>query len=103
MQSAKNELQELLQSRRLNFPVYNTESVGLQHSQSHVCSVSVQWNDECLREEGRGKKRKDAEQDAARNMLRLIRNTKGGDAHGYHQVCFITLFGTLVFRSPMIA
>ena len=74
--SPKNELQELLASRHLALPTYKTEGFA----EHWACVVTVHWSDgESLtqRAEIVGKK-KDAEQEAARKMLCIVRSKKSG-------------------------
>jgi ribonuclease-3 len=71
----KTRLQELLQSRRKQLPVYDLISQsGADHAQTFEVKCSV-----CLTEEttvGRGISRKRAEQAAADNMLILLQDLK---------------------------
>lgn len=80
--SAKNELQELLQSHSLSLPEYVDESsTGPSHSPCFVCRVRVKWlGGEELEERGEGRKKKDAHQNAASRMLQRIRTGGGAGA-----------------------
>ena|SRR5438445_3798037 len=67
----KTQLQEYLQSERLPLPVYEVESVeGEAHQQLFVVSCLVQ-DKKVL---GKGSSRRRAEQEAAENMLEVIKN-----------------------------
>lgn len=75
MASQKNELQELLQRCHLNVPEYPPgRRTGPSHSPCFECCVKVKWLDgEELEAAGVGRKKRDAEQDAATNMLQCIK------------------------------
>lgn len=70
----KNELQEFLQKRQLPVPTYSSEPKG-----GHFCAkVKVRWkNGESLEDEGEGRKKKEAEMEAARSMLAKVRIREG--------------------------
>lgn len=68
----KTVLQEYLQSIRKALPIYQVESItGEAHNQ--VFLVSCQISDTAEKAEGSGTTRRRAEQDAAENMLRMIK------------------------------
>lgn len=72
---AKNELQELLQKCHLDAPTYKEEdSSGPSHSPLFVCSAMVTWNHESLEEKGEGRRKKDAEKNAAKKMLQRLKD-----------------------------
>lgn len=71
----KTRLQELLQSRKLELPLYRVENTtGKAHSQSFEVSCSIEVLE--ARTIGRGTSRRRAEQDAATKMLVLIGEAK---------------------------
>lgn len=71
----KNDLQELLQKCHLEVPEYKkVQKSGLDNSPFFTYSVSVKLEgDEELTEVGQGKKKKEAEKDAASKMLQRLR------------------------------
>jgi len=69
----KTQLQELMQSRRIELPVYElVQMTGVAHAQTFKvkCITNVENNESCT---GMGESRKKAEQDAAEKMLKLIK------------------------------
>lgn len=67
----KTQLQEFMQSRRLELPIYNLLSqIGLAHSQTFTIECRVSMTKESSL--GHGSSRKKAEQDAAQNMLSIL-------------------------------
>lgn len=69
----KTRLQELMQSRKIELPVYElVQMTGAAHAQtfSVKCKVNVEGVKACV---GVGVSRKKAEQDAAEKMLKLIK------------------------------
>ena len=71
LKDAKTKLQECLQGRGLNLPVYTVESVsGEPHQQSFVVMCEV--TEAAGRVEGRGHSRRQAEQNAAEQMLLIL-------------------------------
>lgn len=71
LKDPKTRLQERLQGEGLTLPVYTTEKVsGKAHQQRFDVSCAV--GERNLQAPGRGNSRRDAEQDAAANMLRLL-------------------------------
>ena len=74
MASKKNELQELLQKCRLDVPEYHSRRTGPPHSPCFESVVKVKWLErEELKATGLGRKKKDAEQEAATHMLAQIK------------------------------
>lgn len=72
LKDAKTALQELLQGRRLGLPRYQmTETRGLAHVQEFQVECQVPELD--LRFTGAGSSRRNAEQEAARKMLEVLR------------------------------
>ncbi len=70
---AKTQLQEYLQSRKLQLPIYSVLSVeGQAHKQ--IFHVSCQVEDFTITTEGSGNSRRAAEQIAAQKFLELITN-----------------------------
>lgn len=68
----KTQLQELMQSRKVELPVYElTQMTGVAHAQTFTvkCTTNLENNESSL---GTGVSRKRAEQDAAEQMLKLI-------------------------------
>jgi ribonuclease-3 len=66
----KTQLQEYLQSHRLPLPIYEVESVeGEAHQQTFIVTCIVQNK----KVQGAGTSRRRAEQDAAENMLEVIK------------------------------
>lgn len=64
----KTQLQELLQSKKMELPVYKVvESTGPQHKQQFVISCSVKGLD--IFASGKGESKRKAEQDAAQKIL----------------------------------
>ncbi len=71
LKDAKTKLQECLQGRGLNLPVYTVESVsGEPHRQSFV--VVCEIAELAARVEGNGQSRRQAEQNAAERMLLIL-------------------------------
>lgn len=71
MKDPKTRLQEYLQARKYELPVYNVTSVqGKAHSQQFMVECSIEGLEQ--RTEGLGKSRKKAEQVAAEAMLALL-------------------------------
>ena len=71
LKDAKTKLQECLQGRGLNLPVYTVESVsGEPHRQSFV--VVCEIPEMAARVEGNGQSRRQAEQNAAERMLLIL-------------------------------
>ena len=72
--SFKNDLQEHVQKYNCKLPSYKLEdSSGPSHDPRYKYSVSVRWtNGVCYTEEGDGKNKKDAQQEAARKMLERL-------------------------------
>ena len=71
LKDAKTKLQECLQGRGLNLPVYTVESVsGEPHRQSFV--VVCEIAEMAARAEGNGQSRRQAEQNAAERMLLIL-------------------------------
>ncbi len=71
LKDAKTKLQECLQGRGLNLPVYTVESVsGEPHRQSFV--VVCEIVELAARVEGSGQSRRQAEQNAAERMLLIL-------------------------------
>jgi ribonuclease-3 len=71
LKDAKTKLQECLQGRGLNLPVYTVESVsGEPHRQSFV--VVCEIAEMTARAEGNGQSRRQAEQNAAERMLLIL-------------------------------
>ena len=69
----KTRLQELLQADRRPLPAYEVLEIGgSQHAQSFLVSCSLTDSGEST--EGRGKSRRQAEQQAAERMLVLVRS-----------------------------
>jgi len=69
----KTQLQELMQSRKNELPVYElVQMMGVAHAQTFkvTCITHVEDNESCT---GVGESRKKAEQDAAEKMLKLIK------------------------------
>lgn len=72
--TAKNELQELLHKCHLDTPRYREEeNTGPSHSPCFACSVTVNLAEDVLVERGQGRKKKEAEKDAATNMLERLK------------------------------
>jgi len=73
LKDPKTQLQELMQSRKVDLPVYElVKMTGAAHSQtfSVKCITHVESNQSCV---GSGDSRKKAEQDAAEKMLKIIK------------------------------
>lgn len=71
MKDPKTRLQEYLQARKYELPVYDVKSVqGKAHSQQFMVECNVEGLEQ--RTEGLGKSRKKAEQVAAEAMLQLL-------------------------------
>jgi ribonuclease-3 len=69
----KTRLQELMQSRKVDLPVYDlVKMTGVAHAQTFnvQCTTNLTNNESCM---GAGVSRKRAEQDAAEKMLKLIK------------------------------
>lgn len=67
----KTQLQEYLQSRRLDLPIYKVETVeGEAHQQLFIVSCKVEGMDQ--KTLGKGTSRRRAEQDAAQLMLKAL-------------------------------
>ncbi len=67
----KNDLQELLQKRQLPLPQYS--QLGQSLNGGFTAQVTVTWKGETLHGEGGGRRKKDAEMEAARSMLARLR------------------------------
>jgi ribonuclease-3 len=68
LRDPKTRLQELLQSRKIDLPAYDVMSIsGKAHQQSFTVSCKIEELD--LVTQGEGSTRRDAEQQAAREML----------------------------------
>ena len=94
--SSKNELQEFLQQHGLPFPLYyQLSKSGEAHSPSFVCEVRVKWKDgQELAETGEGRKKREAEQLAAKKMLRSIKNIESeGHAASPEVRCALLNYG----------
>ncbi len=76
---SKNALQELLQRRGLPVPTYSVGRVGPSHGPVFTSQVTVKWkNGETLQAKGDGRKKiKEAEMEAARKMLEILRAKEG--------------------------
>jgi len=73
LKDPKTQLQELMQSRKVDLPVYElVKMTGAAHAQtfSVKCITHVENNQSCV---GSGDSRKKAEQDAAEKMLKIIK------------------------------
>lgn len=72
LKDAKTRLQEYLQSRKMNLPDYSVdETSGQAHEQTFTVSCNLAELD--LHSVGRGSSRKQAEQEAARDMLARLK------------------------------
>ncbi|PKM10370.1 MAG: ribonuclease III [Gammaproteobacteria bacterium HGW-Gammaproteobacteria-3] len=71
----KTQLQELLQAKRLDLPEYSLITMsGLLHEQTFKVKCTIALTDKCAI--GKGVSRKRAEQDAAEQMLGLLKGEK---------------------------
>ena len=71
LRDPKTRLQELLQSRKIELPAYDVHSVsGKAHQQTFIVSCNIQ--ELKLMTRGEGLTRRDAEQQAARDMLEQV-------------------------------
>lgn len=71
LKDPKTRLQEYLQARKLEVPVYEVISVfGKAHNQQFTVDCHVKALNQCT--SGKGKSRRKAEQDAAQTMLSLL-------------------------------
>ncbi|MFC1482764.1 ribonuclease III [Candidatus Margulisiibacteriota bacterium] len=69
----KSSLQEFLQSKSHTLPAYRvTKEVGPDHDKIFYVQASVEVDGKAISAKGRGKNKKDAEQDAARKVLEKL-------------------------------